>query len=99
MRLNYVYGGMAHELAHQWLGDYITCNNWADLWINEGGATWSAAMWYLNDNNTQAYYNEMIDSRNRYLGYGGMDLPPIYDLPDDILFIESLTYRKAGILL
>lgn len=31
---------LSHELAHQWFGDHVTCGSWADLWLNEGFATW-----------------------------------------------------------
>ncbi len=32
-------GLMAHELAHQWYGDLLTTRHWADVWLNEGFAT------------------------------------------------------------
>jgi aminopeptidase N len=35
-----------HELGHQWWGDNVTCRTWSDLWLNEGFATYSEALWY-----------------------------------------------------
>lgn len=31
----------AHELAHQWFGDFVTCNSWSNIWVNEGFASYS----------------------------------------------------------
>jgi len=31
---------IAHELAHQWFGDYVTCRDWSEAWLNEGLATY-----------------------------------------------------------
>ncbi len=36
---------MSHELAHQWYGDMITCADWHHIWLNEGFATYSEAVY------------------------------------------------------
>ena len=38
-------GLMAHELAHQWFGDKVTCESWQDIWLNEGFATHLTSMY------------------------------------------------------
>ena len=38
-------GLIAHELAHQWFGDLVTCRDWSQGWLNEGWATYSEAIW------------------------------------------------------
>ncbi len=36
---------VAHELAHHWFGDLVTCKHWSEIWLNESFATYSEFLW------------------------------------------------------
>ena len=56
---------LAHEAAHQWWGNLVTCASWRDFWINEGLATYMAADVLKHSQSNDAYQLEMDRARTR----------------------------------
>lgn len=58
----------AHELAHQWFGDYVTCKDWSQLWLNEGFATYYTHLYEGHKLGEEAMlYGLYQDAQNRVL--------------------------------
>ncbi|PQO40342.1 hypothetical protein C5Y96_01875 [Blastopirellula marina] len=68
----------AHELAHQWFGDYVTCEDWSHLWLNEGFATYYTHLYEGEKFGRDAMlYGLYRDATNRVLPGGANDKRPI----------------------
>jgi len=83
---------IAHELAHQWWGDLVTCADFHHIWLNEGFATWSEAYWHEQHDGMAAYRAEL--EGNKYFGDGTIYVED----PDDFssIFDINLSYNKAS---
>lgn len=95
---------VAHEFAHQWFGDMITCATWADIWLNEGFATWAEAHWTENTSGHEAYMTEIQGNANYYLSANpgwAISVPSWAVTTPDVntLFNYAITYMKGSCVL
>lgn len=87
----------AHELAHQWWGDNVTCKSWGDIWINEGFAAYSEHLTaqYLDPanfaTNLNAAHNSVMSAPDGSCYFTGADT-----LDANVIFDSRLTYDKGG---
>lgn len=88
---------LLHELAHQWFGDSLTPGRWADIWLNEGFARYSEALWVEHTRGHDAYVQFMQSiGRDRHPDLFANE--GILGDPDPIL-PNILIYNKGAWLL
>ena len=94
-RGNWNESGIAHELGHQWFGDKVTCETFKDIWLNEGFATYSEAIYNESWGGDEWYRNTIVGKASGYFEGDNNDIP-ISDPPQQLLFNGATTYAKGA---
>lgn len=92
---------IAHELGHQWWGDWVTLGNFDHIWLNEGFATYTEAL-YIGHRDSLTNPNAYADYINSEMNYYLSSCSSRWDdpiLPPAVLFSSCNTYTKAGLVL
>jgi hypothetical protein len=88
----------AHELAHQWWGDWVTCVDFRDIWLNEGFASFGEALWVENFYSTAAYDSAINQAMTAALNQDQVFRYPVYDPPPGFTFGTTI-YKKGESIL
>lgn len=94
-------GTIAHELFHQWFGDYVTCESWSNITLNESFADYGETLWYEykygkdegeRENNTElrAYLSNPGDTSKTLVQFYYADKDDVFD---------NVNYPKGGRIL
>ncbi len=92
---------IAHELFHQWFGDYVTCESWSNLTVNESFADFSEMLWAEHKYGKDEADAHSYVALQNYLGSPDAKTKDLvrfhYDDKEDVF--DVVTYQKGGRIL
>jgi aminopeptidase N len=93
---------VAHELGQEWFGDYVQGRDWADIWLNEGFATYMEALYTQHHDGNDAFRYEMSQDEALARAQDRRDyLRPIVDghFDDPLDMFDAITHEKGAAVL
>jgi aminopeptidase N len=89
-------GLVAHEMAHQWFGDYVTCKDWSHTWLNEGFATYYETLFNGHKHGRDAMLYELYGRTRQITGLTNTDaiVRRTYEAPREMF--NYLAYPKGS---
>lgn len=92
---------VAHEMFHHWFGDYVTCESWANLTLNEGFANYSEYLWLEHKYGRDEADFHRLQEMQGYLQAAQGGIHPLinfgYDNREDMF--DAHSYNKGGLVL
>ncbi len=82
----YQYILIPHELAHQWFGDYVTTENWANMWLNEGFAEFMPGQYWGAKLGRHAEEDYYLDEYRQFLGIDARARMPVAALGSNNIY-------------
>lgn len=93
---------IAHELFHQWFGDYVTAESWSNLTMNESFATFGEVLWHGHDAGQDAEDRSRYEKLQNYIRSSKNGNSPVlarFQYKDKEDMFDNISYSKGSIIL